>query len=362
MNRLLLLTVVASAATLIACGSDTNSKGGGGGSGGGAISSPSEIGPALWGELCDATFNCSDVSPELVLILGRYGSAAECRANYDAALLDLDFSETNAAIADGRASFDSAATTTCLQRIQQSLCSGGGFEDVPECEEVIVGLVEEGGNCNSTEECAGPLRCDFATDACYGVCSPNCGGVNCAENEFCGIDDVCTARVGVGESCNFDSMCSDGLFCDFETNTCATPGSVSEGGVCGRNLACADGLVCIDGQCLDVEFGLQGDPCSFGDGSSQACSPGLVCTDFTISSTGVSGSCAPPKPLGGQCRIFFECEPELTCSTLDPAMVGECVERFADGAECSQDFDCSSGNCDDGLCAPQESAEVCQVP
>ena len=86
-----------------------------------------EVSSQIWNALCDATFSCTNVQPEVLLILGRFASAADCKAQGPLPMFEFDFRQTEAAIDAGRAGWDDAAADACFQRLTEVVCAMAAF-------------------------------------------------------------------------------------------------------------------------------------------------------------------------------------------------------------------------------------------
>lgn len=132
------------------------------------------------------------------------------------------------------------------------------------------GLGCNGGTCGDlpveNQPCAGSNQCSTADVTGDGVGND----LGC---DFTANGSICVLKKGVGESCQADYVCDDGLFCDFHTGTCATV------------LAA-------------------GSPCSSGNecGKAGSCIP----------KNGGGFACAPTPTPGGAC--ITECTPGYTCA------------------------------------------------
>ncbi len=226
-------------------------------------------------------------------------------------------------IASGTVEVSEAALASCLSYATTTSCeelSLGNLIGTP-CEAVFVGTVADGGDCETTEQCLGDAYCAPTAEEC----------------------GSCTARLPVGNVCDSDQECSDGL-CN-SANQCAAPATTGES--CVNDGDCVGLLVCDKGTCAS-DLPVAGDPCN----SQQDCSgPGGSGIPFDIGLY-----CAPSMDKGpGSC-------------TAAPAVGEACIpqEIFAFGFDLQQDV-CNVINyewCDGGTCAqPATSAlgEPCNI-
>ena len=216
----------------------------------------------------------------------------------------------------GRMSYDPARGGQCLTQLR-AIISDCSLEDAywPDaCDLMLVGLVSEGETCDGDDECQNELEC--YDDECVQVptanqsCHPD---YDCADNLYCGDDDICHPYRGDGQPCpEGDRVCDDDLYCDSRTVTCEP--YITSGGSCTHApWDCDDDLYCSD--------------------ASETCLPypavGLDCA-------GSDGDCAD----------------DLYCDENDV-----CRAQGDAGAGCSEDEQCVSDECADGVCeADQESA------
>ena len=208
------------------------------GCGGGGVSL-SGLGDELEDTVCEAQVDC-----------GVFPDMQSCR---DASFVDLG--QAMASVDDGRAEYNSDKADECIDLIG-SLSNCDILADVDEdalddaCDGVFTGLIELGGVCYASEECAGDASCDFpcnSDECCAGTCvadevepdpdpvaiGADCSEADCVDGAYCGDDpEVCVAAANEGEACpGFGAdYCVDGLFCDafFEASTCYRPGAEGE--------------------------------------------------------------------------------------------------------------------------------------
>ncbi len=314
---------------------------------------------------CEAAFDCP-TSP-LTFILGRYSSVTECKAESGAAFFrDFDSSAFESAVADGRITLDTSGRSACTTALKEALCEGRFFDagnDAEECESLVTGNVPEGSNCVESQECSGGLRCERIEGECYGTCQPNCGEENCSDEQYCETGSSCTALKGEGEECFF-GQCADGLYC--REQTCAAGGDVAPGGECNDPRDCQTGS-CINDVCVEVNAVGMGQECDLPFGgntmiSVSLCQGGLACGNLMFGQQGATGTCITPKLEGAECNYFAECAVGLTCDAMDPVEGGNCVPVYANGENCTEDFDCESNDCSDGVCTAQSTPDVCELP
>ena len=201
------------------------------------------------------------------------------------------------------------------------------------------GLVEDGGDCFWSWECAGSAYCDFAftcvalptdgEDCTTMVSAPSA----CAEGHFCIFPDtICHAYVGAGEDCveiwgdpDYASCEPTTSFCsgDDDTTIPTTPGTCTSRFPLGS--LCDDVGQCLTGECLfgSCEAGaaipcLKGErDCAQGfcQGTEDLCSSDADCTSVPCEKNCLGAICySPPEPLDychfgleAPCYVFGDC-------------------------------------------------------
>lgn len=121
----------------------------------------------------------------------------------------------------------------------------------------------------------------------------------CKENKFfamaCGEDiEAVSTKAGVGEACDNDDSCADGLVCA-KDGKCHETMQAGQG-PCGKDGDCADGLVCgSEDKCIERLGAGQG-PC----GEDGDCTDGLTC--------GEAGTCVDQAALDAAAKAAAEKE------------------------------------------------------
>lgn len=152
----------------------------------------------------------------------------------------------------------------------------------------------------SGEGCAlaegGPFVCDAGLACVQGTCGPpptdgqGCavGAIRCADGLGCKVaspEAICAPRVVAGEPCQLDDTCGEGLFCDFNANTCRA--FYSLGAACANGNECGPTGSCVPDASLKfrcVAQPVEGEACFLDE-----CEGSLSCE-----SPYDSGTCAPP--------------------------------------------------------------------
>ncbi|MCB9593150.1 MAG: hypothetical protein H6719_10490 [Sandaracinaceae bacterium] len=140
------------------------------------------------------------------------------------------------AIAAGRIRFDPVAADACLRDFEELSCdvwARRGFLDRGEpCGEVLVGLVEPGGECESPLECADHGWCRVAWGDTVGTCE---------------------AHLEAGEACvRHDSACPPGLTCRGDGSGATVCGAPLEVGEPCEDVFDCRSFVCGDGVCEEA--------------------------------------------------------------------------------------------------------------
>lgn len=173
----------------------------------------------------------------------------QCESAYDNLLGLLFTPALKSAVENGRADYDPKAAGDCLAQYNAVSCEEvAAAEGEMACAEIIIPLVEDGGECKQDFECKGGT-CDLSGDD--GICRQLPGdGEPCLESEMDGftfetcdeelvcIDGTCVAPKAEGADCASGSECQSGM-CDFQTSKCAP--LKAEGEDCFYGGECASG-------------------------------------------------------------------------------------------------------------------------
>lgn len=261
---------------------------------------------------------------------------------------------------------------------------------------------------NDWEECTTPVNCksDFCNytmgregQGGYGKCDP--GGnpgdpceifdgvqgpdANCRYENYCD-GNVCVARKPLGEPCTGNNQCvigtcgegfcgkPDGVEC-YDRNECSSQMCIQ--GICGAQApgqcqsddACAADEFCA-GACEPPDCYCSGTGCQVGTCTKNGTQTGnndvQTCDDDyqCLSGRCDNGTCAPMPVLGDACDQSYQCYPLGFCSN------GVCVEKFSPGKECSGGMDsckepflCVDGRCEimNLACEPAQAGELCAM-
>lgn len=196
-----------------------------------------------------------------------------------------------------------------------------------------------------TIRCAAGLNCDPVTNVCLGgFCAPGspCGDISadsdCPENYFCvgnfATPPTCQRPGSVGAPCSKGSDC-DSSFCDPFGETCAA--LLDTGEPCTDNTECESGF--CSGTLCNPSFG-PGQPCPSED--SAECQGGYCDTADPANPV-----CTAFLPEGAACTTSFECDASDGLLCVD----AQCLRPpFDNGTSCSDDSQCASRACYQGVC------------
>lgn len=191
---------------------------------------------------------------------------------------------------------------------------------------------------------------------------------------------TCTAWAGLGEPCDTDTRCLEGLWCHLNQCRQLPPAGVAcfygrcdeeawcdvalDGGTCLPRKGLGAG--CLPGQCLpDLVCGARsgvceptvldqvGVPCT----PEQTCPPGTVCAEWTASAP---GTCEGPHGEGEACVRHGDCKAHLACLPGDGGAV--CGKRLDDGQPCADARACQvHSTCAGGECRElREPGQSCE--
>ena len=225
----------------------------------------------------------------------------------------------------------------------------------PTCVDALLNGTETDLDCGgpSCLPCADGDKCVVSGDCVSGLCDAEVCirkpiGQACAANEqclsgFC-ADNVCceNACSGTCKTCNLGA--TPGVCSNIPTNTdpanecsgadvCNGAGACVKvnGASCGGAGECVSGF-CTDGVCCEST-------CS---GTCQACA--------AVKTGSVNGTCGP---------IMANTDPDSECALAECDGTGAC--EVALGVACTQDSQCVSGECVDGVCCGMACDGGCQA-
>lgn len=323
---------------------------------------------------CEAMVECQ----------GVYASREECLAYHG----DLSFRGLEATFEMYYASdvieYSGENAAECLAGMRAMACDFSGAEAVA-CEQIFIGLVEEGDTCFDREECAGPGSrcresngCEPGEACCERVCERAAAVGESCEERSCQPETRCVSGTcedgAVGSACERDSHCDGWCF----EGSCTSP--LARGQTCERDSQCEGTDVCIE----DAE---EQPVCQPIDEEGAACEGFCVGPLYCDQSGDEPGACTPlPREVDEDCSdanrclgVFLgcdddtqvcvpvpgegdvcagPCEPGLICSAeVDEEEEGICEPPRAEGEPCRFDPHCASGDCQqnadgDRFCQP----------
>lgn len=189
--------------------------------------------------------------------------------------------------------------------------------------------------------CEDHLSCDPITNTCVARCQ---AGASCLSDEDCDAEAEltcilgrCSQPRGEGLPCQSAEHCEEEFYCgpdvlDPTQSFCSVKKQDSED--CTDHLECASGYCSADtNQCTPAVA--VGEPCP--SGLDAQCDGGRCAQEETTASSGYCAA-ADECPNSGSCDTYYG-----TCGTY-------CVAIKQDGAACTLDNECESGECIAGFC------------
>ena len=176
--------------------------------------------------ICSKNFACCDDS-ELA------GKTMSTCVTDNQSVIALFVSEINASQAQGRVSYDPAASGTCIDALKALTCEqfkqgiGGNTE---ACMSAITPKVALGGACSQGYECT-TANCEGATTnpPVDGTCvaapvladvNSSCAANACVSNAYCdSATTTCVPKKAAGEACTSSDQCVN--TCNTTTGTCS---------------------------------------------------------------------------------------------------------------------------------------------
>jgi hypothetical protein len=275
------------------CGDETS----GGTSGGGAQAiALDDLAAAQAKLICGAAYSCCDMA-ELQKFFSNFNpppaNQAECESTARPIVEGEILYGFKQGIELGRIEYDSAQAGACIAAAQGrcDLYKEIIFDELPECREVFVGKVADGGDCNDGGECA-------AT-----------GSLCLGEDPDNNTPGKCQQPPKEGEPCP-DYTCASGLACSSSSSSCIK--LVADGQPCGGDLECTSGYCDIlGGVCVPKKA--NGEACD----SPFACKDGYCDTNASV--------CMAKKADGQPCMSYEECVNECDGAT------SKCISGVCDG-------------------------------
>ena len=238
---------------------------------------------------------------------GAFGTVGDCQTYFQR--FDVNNPSLESAIDAGKIRYDGDAAESCIDALDGLDCdfADQDADALVACDEVLTGTGKVGAACAFDRECA-TGRCvvpDCDEACCQGTCQEPriLPGVEepcstlCADDLFCGFDQLCHEPLGIGESCDSYTVCAEPLYCSSNAGTCMRrPG---RGQPCDGYCA-TEGDVCTGGVCVEAAVG--GDFCTVADDCSQfyRCSIDTARCELPETPTA--------NPNGTPCMFNIECE------------------------------------------------------
>ena len=260
--------------------------------------------------------------------------------------------------------------------------------------------------CDGAGKCVTPIdqgcapgRCDTTALMCVNTCTTNadCTSPNTCVNGSCGLiqkGGTCSAsnQCASGLSCNHDKVCCDQT-CNGVCETCKPPGGAA--GTCtavaagqtdpsGMCVVTAANSCGTNGKCTGNNTAAGTARCQDWDSSnscqSQSCAntgpmgAGMLTVQAFCGAGANAGMCFVPaaQPCGGglykcldatqcrtSCNTSADCATGVVCNTV----MHVCGTQQAQGAMCNTSTDCVStaANCVDGVCCNSACSGACQA-
>lgn len=262
-----------------------------------------------------------------------------------------------------------------------SQCASGQFCNIPGSEGTCAVPLDNGQACTAGNQCVSGNCVD---GFCCGsrVCpagqfcnSGTCGGPS-ADGTRCSAGAQCTSGNCVDGFCCASERCPFGARCDIpgSAGVCTAPGPI--GSPCTTPAQCESGS-CVDGACCIVSSCPAGQSCGV-PGQAGACVV-LPTPTNTPTATSTPTSTPTPQPLGATCSVGNQCVSgacvDGVCCASASCPVGQscnvfgssgsCAPLRPEGQECRADGDCLSGNCQAGtppVCGPPRTATPTVTP
>jgi hypothetical protein len=262
-----------------------------------------------------------------------------------------------ASIGAARVRYNGSNVKTCFDAIAAKSCDttdDNGRVVVPQCQQVISGAVDAGGECWADIECK--------STSCQGN-----GDSPCRVGTCVGEPVLPASPAQLGQSCYLGLGCAQGLYCDQFSSTCAM--LKTAGTLCSSTNECEYGLGCAG-------TGTAGPTCRELPTIGQPCPDGLCRDDGAYCSSGTTRICMQVGVVGAtctsyeQCSQYYECD-FMTSKCAEPPRIGEscssgsmcfdadaycdpttttCMAGRADGSPCTSNLECASGACTGSMC------------
>lgn len=242
---------------------------------------------------------------------------------------------------------------------------------------ICVAKGEAGAPCHADLQCQDALFCDTVASECT---APRADGGNCSYISHCTSSYCITGKCGQplerGDPCTAGDICRGNLAC--MSGFCTD--RLGQDGICATHADCLPAFICQQDTCQRVArcgSGVVGDVCSdsndcgaglYCDGESNVCATQLAQDADCVGNEGECGptnicrsdhTCQPPGETGAECGAASDCVDGLYCGFSEL----QCVPLEPNGNECVWDPMCASGHCDSSG-SPQVCADepACTMP
>ena len=223
------------------------------------IVTPADICAEAFRVMCDYIDQCCSPSDKEVgeIVIYSLYVGTDCTDPESSLLYENCLTELGQSFELGRSRIDPTGLAGCRATLQAIIGACPNFnilirsQDVllsDHCNDLIIGLVEEGGQCSDVLECAEDLVCNDDGVCVEAIESGNPCDRNdlCAWGTTCLPDGLCGEPGSPGDVCEENADCSRFDFCD-GSDRC-TP-------LLGDGESCAEGScggVCVDEVCRDT--------------------------------------------------------------------------------------------------------------
>jgi hypothetical protein len=279
----------------------------------------------------------------------------------------------------------------CVDNVccDSAVCPAGQFCNIPGSKGVCSPPGDPGSTCAEGQQCASP---SFCVD---GYC---CSTSSCPDGQYCNTGDCAPPSV-TGTQCNDDPQCSsgfctDGFCCGVDRcpagqycNIPGVEGQCSEpapvGAPCAVSGQCQS-TFCVDGACCGVDSCPAGESCNV-PGAEGVChvlptATATATATVTPTRTPTSTLTPTPQPNGASCSAGTQCVSlacadgvccDLPAGTAEcptgqrcniTGSLGTCAPPKNIGGECTQDSDCTTGNCDPSTVPPRCAVAKTSTP
>ncbi|MBI2897610.1 MAG: hypothetical protein HYY06_28890 [Deltaproteobacteria bacterium] len=268
---------------------------------------------------------CSQVEPCMGQLADMFSDSADCAEETTAQITDGDWVRIEAAIEAGTVIYNEDRAQACLDAFAALGCDVFVSRPPEECEEAVEGTVAIDGACDQDAECVGTAFC---------LIEAECPG-------------ACTARQSEGGDCGDDDECEDGLTC--QRGACTALAEAGEDCEGEDAPECGVGLMCVgqdeqqgtSGTCQapeDTFTAAEGEECNLPAGPF--CVEGLSCVIDRMEAMQPVFVCVGASASGGDCKAGFPdpCPDDEVCDA-NPFEGGQfdgtCVPLAANGEPCS---------------------------